>query len=131
MADTFDCTIPALVDAYPALKTLDKIDAQSLTVLILAAILRELGGSDLTDICALAESMRQYDGLPEYDLQSARLAALANLAQAFGVTEEEVASVNVRDALECGHCCQITPSSMRTAETYLWCLIANAYSNRQ
>jgi hypothetical protein len=131
MPDSATCNIPTLVDEQSQLNVLDQVGVQAAKVYILALILKELGGEDNTDICALADSLRPYDGYSQYQRDSARLAALIRLAEYFGVTLDDAIPGQGLAAVACAHCCSVTNASLENAETLLWCRIAGTSGRAQ
>ena len=120
------CSIPTLAAEGVGFNGVDEIDAQSARVYILAILVKSMpGGPDYTDICSLAKLMQQYDGLPDYVLRAANMQAWANLLEE--VQQTPISEDEFKAAIACGHCCDITAKSMKTAETYLWCLLTEQF----
>lgn len=102
----------------------DKVDAQALRVYILALALRALTGTDHTDICAFADSLRPYDGLSPNQIQSAQLMALVHLAESSGA-DDPGGVQSVLNSIHCAHCCGTTSNSLKNAESVLLCMVAD------
>lgn len=94
------------------------VPLQAAKVYILALTLKELGGADYsTDLCSLLDQLKGCASLPDYDLQRAYLAALAqNLSR--GSVEE------FQSALA-GCCCEANMSQLKVAEAFLLFAISN------
>lgn len=120
------CDIPSLVAANPQLNVLDKVGVQAAKVYILALILKKLGGTDRTDICAFADSLRGHDGYSDYQTSSALLSALVHLAEKYGVTLDEAVPGAGLAAVACAHCCTVTNKALQHAEAQILCEIADA-----
>lgn len=119
------CTIEDLVADGKAAVGADKIDAQAVKTYFLALILRQLGGEDLTDICAYAASLRSAGNYADYDIMNANLVAYGLLAQAYGVQEEgNVGTGELKAVAACAHCCDVTPISLQIAEALIVCKIS-------
>lgn len=124
--DEDSCLIPDLArdDTGAGLKSFDEADIQSAIVYLLALTIKALGpgAPDYTDICALAKSLEQYDGLPDYARNAARLQAWEEISE--NTTGEEVDWDELKRAIRCGHCCDITRKSMESAMTFLLCKLS-------
>jgi len=106
------------------LNSMDKVDTQAAIAYLLATTIRALGpgAPDYTDICALAKSLQQYDSLPDYARNAARLEAWEEISE--NTTGEEPNWDTVREAIKCAHCCDITPKSIENAITFLLCRLS-------
>ena len=122
-----DCNLAELaaIGAEHGLDSLDKVDSQAAIVYLLALTIKALGegAPDYTDICALAKSLAQYDGLPDYARNAARLAAWGEITE--NTTGEEPSYDATLEAIRCAHCCGITKASMENAMTFLLCKLSS------
>lgn len=120
------CSIPDLAadGASNGLNSFDIIDTQAAIVYMLARTISALtdGSVDYTDICALAKSLQSYDGLPDYSRNAARLEAWSEIYETVG--GEELNWDDVKAAIPCAHCCDITTKSMENALTFLLCRLS-------
>lgn len=103
------------------LGAVDEVGFLATKVYLLAQTLKAQDGADYTDICAFANSLKQYDSLPDYIRRGAELANLVAIAVDAGVSE--LTEAQVRDAINCAHCCGVTVESLKTAEIVLACLL--------
>lgn len=120
------CTIPdmAAAGAENGLNSMDAISTQAAVAYLLALTIKNLGPGvpDYTDICALAKSQQQYDGLPDYALNAAYLMGWEEISE--NTTGQEVDWDAVKAAVQCAHCCDITTKSMQSAMTFLLCKLS-------
>lgn len=120
------CTIPDLAEAGAdeGLNAMDDISTQAAVVYLLAKTIQSLGpgAPDYTDICALAKSLQQYDGLPDYALNAAHLMAWEEISE--NTTGIEPDWDEVKEAVRCAHCCDITAKSMKNAMSFLLCRLS-------
>lgn len=103
------------------LGSVDEVTFQATKVYLLAQTLLANGGTDYTDICTFANSLKQYDSLPNYIHRGAELANLVEIAVEAGV--DELTEAQTRAAVNCAHCCGVTVQSLKTAEIVLSCLL--------
>lgn len=119
------CTIEELIADGRAAVGADKIDLQAVKVYVLALILRQLEGEDLTDVCSYAASLRSAGNYAGYDIDNALLVAYGRLAQAYGVPYDgNVGEGQLKAVAACAHCCDVTPVSLKIAEALIVCKIS-------
>lgn len=131
LQDEESCDIPSLAsdNDQVGLKEFDQTDTLAATVYMIALTIKSLGGGapDYTDICALAKSLQQYDGLPDYARNAARLQAWEEISE--NTTGQEVDWAALKEAIKCAHCCDITKASLESAMTVLLCRLAQLLQN--
>lgn len=120
------CSIASLASdgAANGLTSMDKLDSLAALVFVLAQTIKNLGpgAPDYTDICALAKSLQAYDSLPDYERNAARLQAWSEISE--NTTSVELDWDEVRAAIQCARCCDITKQSLESAITYLLCRLS-------
>lgn len=125
--ETESCDLLTLASdgAANGANSFDKIDTQAAIAYMLAVTIKNLGpGSpDYTDICALFKSMQQYDGLPDYARNAARLEAWSEVTE--NTTGTELNWDQLRAAIQCARCCDITKNSIENSISYLLCLLSD------
>lgn len=125
MADS--CDIPTMAAEGTALGfgDYDKISSIAAKCFLMADTIKDLssGAVDYTNICALAESMNQYHGIPSYQSNAARIVAWGRIHK---ITVGEDPNWNdVKAAVACAHCGNIGQEDLEEAFTFLLCTLVN------
>lgn len=127
MPETETCTIPDLVadGISNGADAMDVVDSQAAIVYMLAVTIKALGpgAPDYTDICALAQSLSEYDGIPGPLRNAARLEAWSEITE--NTTAEELDWSAMRKAIACAHCCGVTKAGLENAMTFLLCRLSS------
>lgn len=127
MPEQESCDIPTLAadGASNGLNSIDEVSSQAAILYLLAVTIKGLGpgAPDYTDICALAKSLEQYDGLPDYARNAARLEAWSEISE--NTTSQEINWDTVRNSIRCAHCCGITKQSIENSITFLLCELSS------
>lgn len=106
------------------LNSMDAADTQAAIAYMLALTIKNLDprAPDYTDICALAKSLQAHDNLPDYARNAARLEAWSEITE--NTSAQELDWDQLRSAIKCAHCCDITQKSIENAITFMLCKLS-------
>lgn len=101
-------------------QAIDKQQYQAIKTYLLALILNVYtdGEQDYTDWCALAELLKPYEKMPDWEQRAAYLELLIQDAEDVGVPDSDMSEAAFREALSCW-CCGVSPQMMLNMEIFL------------